>query len=375
MIEIKEVKTKSELRDFIEFPNQLYKDNPYYSPGLYIDEKRNLSPKTNPAYEYCDTKILLAYKDGKLAGRICGIINRAYNEKWNKKRVRFNRWDVIDDIEVSRALLSAIAAWGKEHGLDEITGPIGFCDFDKQGLLVEGFQEKDLFITTYNHPYYAQHLEALGFAKDADWIEMQVKTPEKLDEKLVKVANGMLRRYNLRRLDIPSMKAALPYAKKIFDLVNEAYKDLYGVVPLNDRQIELYKDEFLPLLNPKFVDIILDEHDDIVAFGLAMPSMAEAAKKCGGRLFPFGWYHMYKALKQNDTIELLLVAVRPDYQNKGLNAILITDIYQNAIEAGIKLAETGPELELNNKVQGMWKSFDTRVHRRRRCYVRSVDNL
>lgn len=373
MIELKEVKTKADLKKFLEFPSKLYAGCPYYVPSLYMDEASALNPKQNAAYEYCETRIMLAYKDGELAGRICGILNHAYNEKWSKHRVRFNRWDVIDDIEVSRALISDIEAWGKSKGADEITGPIGFCDMDKQGLLVEGFEEMDLFITSYNYPYYAEHLERLGFKKDADWIEMQIKMPDKLDDKIVKVSEGIMRKLKLHRLEINKVKDAFPYVDKIFDLLNEAYADLYGVVPLNEGQVEFYKEQFKIILNPKFVSVVLNEQEDVVGFGIAAPSMAKAAVESKGKLFPLGWYRILRSIRKNDTLELLLVAVRKDYQNKGVNSILISDMYKNAVDFGIKLAETGPELELNEQVQAQWKRFDTRKHKRRRCYVKAIE--
>lgn len=374
MIKLKEVKTKADLKKFLEFPSRLYAGCPYYVPSLYMDEEDTLNPKKNAAYEYCEARPVLAYKDGVLAGRICGILNHAYNEKWGKHRVRFNRWDVIDDIEVTKALIADIEAWGKSKGADEITGPIGFCDMDKQGLLIEGFEEKDLFITTYNYPYYATHLEQLGFKKDADWVEMQIKMPDKLDEKIIKVSEGMMRKLKLHRLEIHNIKRdAFPYVDKIFDLLNEAYADLYGVVPLNKGQVDFYKDQFKIILNPKFVSVVLNEQDEVVGFGVAAPSMAEAAIKSKGHLFPLGWYRILRSIHKNDTLELLLVAVKKEYQNKGVNSILITDIYKNAVEFGIKLAETGPELELNEQVQAQWKRFETRRHKRRRCYVKAIE--
>lgn len=373
MIEIKEAKTRREIHDFVEFPNKLYKDCPYYVPCLSVDETKDLRPETNPAYEYCEAKILLAYKDGRLAGRMCAIINHAYNEKWHKKRIRFNRFDVIDDIEVTKALIDYVKAWGKQNGLTEITGPIGFCDMDKEGMLVEGFDEMDMYITAYNAAYYPKHLEALGFVKDADWVEMEIKVPDKLDERIVKVSNGLMRRGNLHEFKFTEMKQVLPRVEEIFDLLNEAYAGLYGTVELNKRQVMFYKDHYIALLDPQYVCVIENENNEIVGFGAALPSLAKATKKGGGHYLPFGWVHLLKALKKNDRLELLLVAVRKDYQNKGVNAMLINKIYANAIKNGIKYAETGLELELNDKVQSQWKSFETRQHKRRRCYVAPIE--
>ena len=373
MITIKEAKTRKELKEFVEFPNKLYKNNPYYSPCPSIDELKDLMPQTNPAFEYCEAKALLAYKDGKLVGRMCAIINHAYNKKWGKSRIRFNRFDVIDDIEVTRALVDYVKAWGKENGLNEITGPIGFCDMDKQGLLVEGFDELDMYITAYNADYYMKHLEELGFVKDADWVEFLLSVPEELDPRIVKVSEGMMRRGNLREHPFKKMKEIIPRVDEIFALLNQAYAGLYGTVELNPRQVQYYKDHYISVLDPDYVSVILNENDEIVGFGAAIPSLAKAMQKAKGKYLPFGWIHMLKALAKNDTIELLLVAVRDDYRNKGVNAMLISKIYRNAVKNGIKFAETGPELELNDKVQSQWKNFNTRQHKRRRCYVAPID--
>ena len=373
MIEVREVRTKADLRAFISFPDKLYKDCPYYVPCLHMDEKNNLLEKSNPAYEYCETKILLAYKDGKLAGRVLGILNRAYNEKFGKKRVRFNRWDVIDDIEVAKALLTEVERWGAEKGMTEITGPIGFCDMDHQGLLVEGFEEKDLFITTYNYPYYAEHLDRLGYVKDVDWIEMQISMPEQLSPKIKKVSELLLKKHDLHLMQFTKIKEVLPRVDEIFDLLNEAYSDLYGTVPLNAGQVQMYKEQFIPILNPKYISIVENNANEIVGFGIAAPSMAEASIKSKGKLFPLGWLRILRSIRKNDTIELLLVAVRKDYRNTGVNAIMISQMYDNAAKSGIRLAETGPELELNDKVQSQWKSFETRQHKRRRCYVKPIE--
>lgn len=373
MITVKEAKTRKEIKEFVEFPNKLYKDNPYYSPCTTSDEIKDLLPETNPAFEYCEAKVLMAYKDGKLVGRMCAIINHAYNKKWNKKRIRFNRFDVIDDIEVTKALVEYTKKWGRENGLNEITGPIGFCDMDKQGLLVEGFDELDMYITAYNADYYMKHLEALGFVKDADWVEFLLSVPEELDPRIVKVANGMMRRGNLHEHPFKKIKEILPRVDEIFALLNQAYAGLYGTVELNSGQVQFYKDHYISMLDPDYVSVILNENDEIVGFGAAIPSMAKAMQKAKGRYFPFGWIHMLKALAKNDTIELLLVAVRDDYRNKGVNAMLISKIYRNAVKNGIKFAETGPELELNDKVQSQWKNFDARQHKRRRCYVAPIE--
>lgn len=373
MITIKEVSSARQLRDFIEFPNKLYKGNPYYVPPLSLDEKMNLTPGKNPAYDYCETKLFLAYKDGKLAGRICGLINHAYNEKWDKKRIRFCRWDVIDDIEVTKALFRAVEDYAKENGLDQIMGPIGFCDLDRQGLLVEGFEELGMFITLYNHPYYPRHLEELGFLKEADWTEMQVFAPTEMNPKISRVAEGMLKKLELRLVRFPQKKLVKPYIKDIFHMVNDTYSHLYGVVPLTERQINLYVKQYYPIINIDYVYIVLDKEDKLAGFGLAAPSFAKAMRQCGGHLFPTGLFRLLWTIKHHDVLDLYLIAVRPELQGKGINGIMLNEAIKTAMRNGVKYAETGPELELNDKVQAQWKNFETRHHKRRRCYVKDIE--
>jgi len=373
MISVKEISAGRELRDFIEFPNKLYKGNPYYIPALYLDEKMNLTKDKNPAFEYCDAKLFLAYKDGKIVGRICGLINRAYNEKWNRKCIRFCRWDVIDDIEVTRALFNEVEKYAKENGLTQVMGPIGFCDLDKQGLLVEGFEELGMFITIYNHPYYPRHLEELGFTKDADWTEMQVFAPKETDPRIAKIAEGMLRKLKLRVVDFPKKKLVKPYIRDVFNMVNDTYGHLYGVVPLTEKQIDLYVKQFYPIINIDYVIIVVDEFNKLAAFGLGAPSFAKTMQKCQGRLFPFGWYYLLRNIKKHDILDLYLIAVRPEFQNKGINGIVLNQAIKIGIKNGVKFAETGPELELNERVQSQWKTFNTRHHKRRRCYIKDIE--
>jgi len=373
MILVKEVISARQLRDFIEFPNKLYKGNPYYVPPLYLDEKMNLTKKKNPAYDYCDTKIFLAYKDGKLAGRICGLINRAYNEKWDRKCIRFCRWDVIDDIEVTRALFNEVERYGVENGLEQIMGPIGFCDLDRQGLLVEGFEEMGMFITIYNHPYYPRHLEELGFVKDADWTEMQIFAPKEMNPKIARVAEGVLKKLDLELVHFPKKKMIKPYIKDVFHMINDTYSHLYGVVPLTERQISLYVKQYYPIINIDYLYIVLDKEQKLAGFGLAAPSFAKAMRQCGGHLFPFGWYQMLHTIKKHDVIDLYLISVRPELQSKGINGIILNEAIKVAMRNGVKYAETGPELELNDKVQAQWKNFETRHHKRRRCYLKDIN--
>ena len=368
MVVIKEVITKNDLKKFVEFPNKLYKDNKYYVPHLSGDEINQFNPKTNPAYEFCETKLFLAYKDNKIVGRIAGLISHAYNKKIGKKIMRFTRFDVIDDLEVSRALFDAVKAWAVSKEMYSLMGPIGFTDIDAQGMLVEGFDEMDLSITLYNYDYYPKHLEALGFVKDADWVEYQISIPKDFDPRISRISNLVQKRYGFRRL-IVERKDLPGYAREAFKVINEAFAKLYGTVPLTEAIIENAIKQYIPLVAMDFVIIIVDKEDNVVGFGLLVPSLAEAFKKSKGKLLPFGLFRMLKALKNYDILEMYFIAVKPEYQNMGVNAVIMAEAINEAIKHKVKFAETGPELELNNAVQDQWKNFDARQHRRRRCYI------
>ena len=373
MLEIREVKTKVDLKRFIKFPHGLYSQSPYWVPPLMFDEIGTLRQDRNPAFEYCEAKLWLAYKDGRIAGRIAGIINHRFIEKWGEKNARFGWIDFIDDKEVSALLFRTVEDWAKSKGMEHVHGPLGFCDMDREGMLIEGFEELSMLITNYNYPYYPQHLEKNGYIKDIDWMEYEVKVPESIPERVSKINDAVLKRLNLKILEAKKSKDFLPYIKGIFQLLNEAYKDLYGVVPLTDRQVEAYRKQYFGFINVDYVRVILDENNKVAAFGIAMPSLSKAIRKSRGRLFPFGFMRILRALKKNDCIDLYLVAVRPELQSKGINALLLTDINKSAIRNGILKAETGPELENNTKVQALWKHYETRQHKRRRCYIKHVN--
>ncbi len=374
MVEVREVLTKKDQRIFASFNTKMYQDNPYAIPKLITDELNIFNPKKNPAYEYCRTKQFLAYKDGKCVGRIAGIINKAANEKWYTNRIRFSRVDFIDDYEVSTALFKAVEDWGRKEGLTQLHGPIGFNDMDQEGMLIEGFEEESMFITIYNHPYYIKHMENLGFIGDTDWVEYQVKIPKEADERMDLLAKAVLRKHKLKLVEPSTRNQIKPYITKIFDLYNIAYENLYGTVKLSYRQIMKYYDEFILLINPKFVKLLVDENGLLVGFGLAMPSLNKAAKKSGGRLFPFGWYHLLRApYAKSKVLDLYLVGVLPNMQNKGLTAILMNSMADTARREGFEIAETGPELENNHQVQALWKHYDTKQHKRRRCWIKSIE--
>lgn len=373
-IEIREIKGRRELRKFVAFQNALYKSNPYYVPCLQFDELDTLDPQKNPAYDYCEARFFMAYIDGKPVGRICGLLNREYNRCWDRKCVRFTRFDYIDDIRVSHKLIAYVEEWALSIGMQEVQGPMGFCDLDKEGMLVDGFDEKSMFFTIYNFPYYIEHMEKLGYIKSVDWIEFQITAPEALDPRIEKIANASLEKNNLRSVRLKKTRDVIPYAKGIFDLLYEAYKPLYGVIPLNDKQIDMYLDQFLTMVRPEFLSLIVDENDTPVAFGLVVPTMSDAAIKSGGKLFPFGFIHLLKALKakKSDVLEFMLVAVKPELQSRGVNAKMLCEMFEGAKKFEVKYCETGPMLETNNKIHLMWKRFEHRQHKRRRCYIRTL---
>ena len=374
MVEIREVKTRRELRKFVNYVNVLYRDVPQFIPAMYGDDLDDWNPKKNPAFAYCEAKCFLAYKDGKIVGRIGAILSRLANEKWGLNRMRFTQVDFIDDYEVSAALFKAVEDYAREKGCDEVHGPLGFTDLDREGMLIEGFDRKSMFITYYNFPYYKDHLERLGYGKDVDWVEFLIEVPydERTTTRLDKLAQRVMNYSKLHIIEVKSRREYGPLVEKVFELANSAYAGLYGTVPLSEEQIRRYAKKFIPLINPDLACFVADEQDNLVAFGVSAPSMADALKKSNGRLFPLGWIGVLRALKVNDTLDLFLVAVTPEYQNKAVNAILLNQVLKGAQKMGIKYAETGPNLEVNEKIQHQWNFFNTTQHKRRRCFVKKL---
>ena len=375
-VEIKKVTTKSELKRFIRFNYEFYKDNPYSVPDLYDDMLNTFSPKKNAAFEFCEADYFLALRDGKIVGRVAAIINRRANETWNRKTVRFGWIDFIDDMEVSTALIDTVKQWGKERGMTEIEGPLGFTDMDAEGMLVEGFDQLSTMATIYNYPYYPQHIERLGFTKDADWVEYKIYIPDAIPDKHKRISDLIQRKYNLKiKKYTSSRKIARDYGQAIFELINEAYTPLYGYSALTQRQIDQYVKMYLPILDLRMVTLITDQDDQLVAVGISMPSLSEALQKSHGRLLPFGWYYLLKALffkRRAKMLDLLLVAVKPEYQNKGVNALLFSDLIPVYQQLGFEYAESNPELELNGKVQAQWEYFRTEQHKRRRAFIKEI---
>lgn len=374
-VQIKVVKTKREFRTFATFANKLYKGNSFYVPTMPLDDLAVFDRNKNAAYEFCEAEFFMAYKDGKPVGRIAAIINSKANAAWNVKQVRYGWIDFIDDIEVSSALLETVAAWGRERGMTQIAGPLGFTDFDPEGMLVEGFDRLGTMSMIYNHEYYHRHLEKLGYVKETDWIEFRIIIPEILPERFVKMAELVQERYKLRivkktRRQINKER----YGHKLFRLINETYCNLYGFSLLSDKQIDQYVDQYLGLIDLKMVTFIEDENGELIAAGITMPSLSDALQKCGGNLFPIGWWYLIKNMyiKKPDTLDMLLVGIKPEYQNKGVNAMLFVDMFSNLTKLGFKYAETSAELETNIRVQQLWNSFEKEQHKRRRIYVKEL---
>ena len=373
MVQIKEVTTKKLLHQWVDFPNKLYKDEPNYVPFLFPDEVGTFTRTKNPAHEYCDTKLFLAYRNNKIVGRICALINHAYNKKWNQSAIRFTRFDFIDDFEVSSALMNEVIKWGKENNLHTAMGPIGFHDFDHEGMLVEGFDQFNMSITFYNHPYYITHYEKLGFKKDVDWVEYRLTIPTEVDPKFQKISDFLARRNGYKIQTYTSRKELYKDAYEAFRLIDTAFAKLYGTVPLTEKVIDQAIKDNVPLLNMKYALSIKDKDNQIIGFALMVPSIAKALKKSNGKLFPFGVFRLLKALNgKNDTLEMYFVAVKPELQKQGLPAMIMNHMIKVCIENGVKFCETGPELETNEDVQSMWKSFDTCQHKRRRCYTKEI---
>lgn len=374
-ITIKKVADKKDLKNFIRFNYELYKHNEYAVPELYSDMLDTLGRK-NAALQFCEAEYFLAYKDGKIAGRVAAIINTRSNEKENEKTVRFGFIDFIEDREVAKALLRTVEDWGRERGMNKIVGPLGFTDFDPEGALVEGFDQLGTMSSIYNYPYYADYYESLGFEKEADWVEFKVYVPEEMPEKHRRISEIVMKKYGLHIKKYKSgKKIAEEYGQEIFRLLNEAYKDLYGFSELTEQQIEQYIDMYLPVVDLDMVTLITDGEGTLVGVGIAMPSLSKALQKAKGRFFPFGWYHIIRALRfsRPKVIDLLLVAVKPEYQNKGVNALLFYDLIPVFQRKGVVYAESNPELEDNGKVQAQWQYFDHVQHKRRRSYKKNIE--
>jgi len=375
-VEIKEIQpTRSNLLKFVHFPiDTLYRDSEYFVPPLVTDEVNTLRPDKNPAFDFCEAVYFLAYRDGKIVGRIAGIINHVVNERSNKKEARFSYIDFIDDAEVVDALIDAVTRWGKSKGMEHLTGPLSFTDMDPEGMLIEGFDRVGTSGGIYNFPYYPKHMDRLGFVKDADWIELLITIPQEIPEKMVRISNIVAERNNLTTIKYTSRKQLVAdYGDAIFKLINVAYDSIFGYSPLSDKQINHYIKMYLPFLPLNDLSMVIDKTTrELIAVGISIPSMARALIKNRGRLFPFGWRHLLKAFKHNDVVDLMLIAVKPEYQNKGVNSLLFTDLIPCFNANGYKYAESNRELELNSKVLKQWEYFEREQHKRRRAYTKEI---
>ncbi|MBN1650914.1 MAG: hypothetical protein JW857_06275 [Bacteroidales bacterium] len=372
-LKIIEVKSSTDLKKFIAFPDKLYKGNKYRVPQLHSFEKSTLIESKNPAFEFCEAKYWLAYHDNTIVGRIAGIINRKTNEIWKEKNARFGWIDFIDDFEVSALLIKTVEQWAVENGMNAVHGPMGFSDMDLEGMLVDGFEEIATQATLYNYPYYPIHLEKLGYAKDVDWVQYEIKVPDQVPDKVKRIAAIVEKKYDLKVLRPKSGKDLLPYASGMFQALNESYKDLYGFVPLTEKQIAYYIKQYFSMINPKYVCFVLDKNsDEVVAFGVSVLSLSKALMKAKGKLFPFGFIPVLRALYKNDTVDMLLQGVKPKYHNKGIPAIFFNEMMQAYIDNGIQTAISSHALELNTSSLLLFKDYEYRQHLRRRCYIKHI---
>lgn len=375
MVEIRPISTsKSDLKKYVQFGTDLYKDSPYYVPPLMFDDINTLTPARNPAFDFCSAQSFMAYRNGRPVGRITGIINNQVNERTGQKSMRFGLLDFIDDDEVSEALFKAASEWGRRQGMDSMVGPLGFTDMDHEGMLTFGFDEVGTMATIYNYPYYPEHMRRLGFTPEAEWKEFYIKVPERIPEKYQRIADLVQRRFNLKVKKYTSRKKIKEdYGVALFELINEAYDQLYGYSPLTPKQIQYYIDMYLGIINLELVTLITDADDRLIGIGISIQSFSEALQKSRGRLYPTGWWHLLKALRgKSKAVDLLLIAVKPEYQNKGVNALLFADLIPYYNKNGFEHAETNPELADNTKVQNQWEHFDYRQHRRRCTWRKSI---
>ncbi len=380
-VTIKKINTQAELKSFILFNHELYKGHPYAVPDFYEDLLDTFNPKKNAALEFCEADYFLAYNEnGKIVGRVAAIINHKANTTWNVKQARFGWIDFIDDEEVSKALMNTVEDWGREHGMERIVGPLGFTDLDPEGMLIDGYDQLSTMSTIYNYPYYPKHIEAAGYEKEIDWVERKIYIPSEENkagsDKYFKVADISAKRYNLHIRKFKNVKELKKdnYIHRIFDVVNTAYAPLFGYSKMNEQQINQYVYNYLPFVDLRLLSVVENEDNQPIAMGVAMTSISKALQKAKGKLFPFGWFHLAKTVfwKRSDIIDLLLVAVLPEYQSKGVHAIIFADMIPIAQKMGFRYAESHPQLETNEKAQNLWAYLNTEIHKQRRCYTKKL---
>lgn len=374
-IQIRKVSSKKELKTFVRFGNRLYKGNKYYVPSMPMDDMNTFTPEKNGAFDFSEAELYLAYNGDEVVGRVAAIINHKANETWKVKQVRFGWIDFIDDLEVSKALLDAVVAFGKARGMEQIVGPLGFTDFDPEGMLVEGFDRLSTMALIYNHPYYPEHMKKHGYTKETGWVEYRITIPEEMPENHIRFSEIIKKRYGLKTRKLSRRQIRKEdYGRKLFKLINETYCVLYGYSLLSDKQIDQYVDLYLSLVDTDMLTFVEDKEGELIAAGISIPSLSEALQKCNGEIFPFGWWHLLKAmfLKKPDTLDLLLIGVRSDYQSKGVNSLIFCDLFQNYKKMGFKYAETNANLETNAKVQAMWHPFEKELHKRRWVFGKEI---
>jgi GNAT superfamily N-acetyltransferase len=374
-IQIKTVTSRKELKTFSRFGNKLYKGNKYYVPALIFDELNTLDKSRNAAFEFCEAEYYLAYKNGSLVGRVAAIVNHKANAAWKVDQVRFGWFDFIDDIEVSAALLDAVIAFGKARGMTQIVGPLGFTDFDPEGMLVEGYDRVSTMALIYNHPYYPEHMKKLGYGKETGWVENRITIPKSIPDRHKKLAEIVMKRNNLKIRKLTRRQILKEnYGQKLFELINQTYCILYGYSLLSEKQIDQFVDTYLSLIDARMLTFVENENGELIAAGISMPSLADALQKSNGELFPFGWWYLLKNMfiKKPDSLDLLLIGVRPDYQNKGVPTLLICDLIETYNKLGFNYAETNAMLETNTAVQSLWAPFEKEQHKRRWVFGKEI---
>ncbi|MEZ4779473.1 MAG: GNAT family N-acetyltransferase [Flavobacteriaceae bacterium] len=372
MIEILPVETPQQLKEFVTFPFQLYKTNPYWVPPLIKDEMETLDKEKNPVFKNAEAHYYVAKKEGKPVGRIAVIINHLEVTEIGKKKVRFGWFDVVDDIKVSEALLNKVFEIGKAHNLEYAEGPVGFSNMEKAGILTKGFEEMNTMITWYHHPYYAQHFEQLGWEKQATWVEFKLSIPPSIKEKVAKFSGIIKQRYELSVIRFKNKKEILPYVDEMFDLLNKTYNTLQTFVPIQQYQIDYYKEKYFNFIHPDYITCIKDKTGKLIAFSVVMPSFTKALKKANGSLFPFGWYYLWQAQRKNDRAAFYLIGIDPEYQGKGVTAIIFEEMQLLFNSKGIDKVETNPELKENTAVQQLWKDYEPIQHKERSTFRKNI---
>ncbi len=371
-LQIREIRTTRDLKKFIRFPHSLPRDNDGWVPALDFDEMNNLHWDKNPAFEHCQAKYFLAYRGDQIVGRVAAIYNRLHTETWGEKYMRFGWIDFVDDPEVSSALMGAVEGWAEELECTAVHGPLGFTDLDREGMLVDGFEELGTLATRHDPRYYHQHMEKLGYGKVVDWLEHEVKLPDELDEKILRIARMAEKRYKLRVLEPKNKKELLKYAPMLFEVINETYSHLYGVVDLTEKQRDAYVKQYFGFVITDLVPVVLDENDKMVGFAIAMPTLSRAIQKARGQLFPFGFIHLLNAMRKFDRIDTYLGAVVPRLQGRGVNALLMVALFNACKKYGVKTLHANPQLESNQKMWSQWRYFESRQHKRRRIYLKQI---